>query len=205
MLFMPSTPKVPVRARTPSQDVEQNLLDAAEAVLVREGLGGVTVRAVATEAGVAPMGVYNRFGSKDGLIEALVMRSFDLLREAVADRGETDPVERLRRSGQRYRQFALSHPQHYNVIFVSPPDREGRESPELEQHARAAFEALVGHVVYGIASGVLREGDPVDLAQQIWSTVHGAVSLELNQMVLTEDPGVTYEHLLDLLTAGLTR
>ncbi|MDP9221852.1 MAG: TetR/AcrR family transcriptional regulator [Actinomycetota bacterium] len=202
---MPSTPKVPVRARTPSQDVEQNLLDAAEAVLVREGLGGVTVRAVATEAGVAPMGVYNRFGSKDGLIEALVMRSFDLLREAVADRGETDPVERLRRSGQRYRQFALSHPQHYNVIFVSPPDREGRESPELEQHARAAFEALVGHVVYGIASGVLREGDPVDLAQQIWSTVHGAVSLELNQMVLTEDPGVTYEHLLDLLTAGLTR
>ena len=62
-------------ARTPSQDVEQNLLDAAEAVLVREGLAGVTVRAVAAEAGVAPMGVYNRFGSKDGLIDALVMRS----------------------------------------------------------------------------------------------------------------------------------
>jgi AcrR family transcriptional regulator len=205
MLFMPSTPKAPVRARTPSQDVEQNLLDAAEAVLVREGLGGVTVRAVATEAGVAPMGVYNRFGSKDGLIEALVMRSFDLLRDAVADRGETDPVDRLRRSGQRYREFALSHPQHYKVIFVSPPDRESEESPEVEQHARAAFEALVGHVVYGIAAGVLREGDPVDLAQQIWSTVHGAVSLELNQMVLTEDPEVTYEHLLDLLTAGLTR
>jgi AcrR family transcriptional regulator len=205
MLLMPSTPKAAVRARTPSQDVEQNLLDAAEAVLVREGLGGVTVRAVATEAGVAPMGVYNRFGSKDGLIEALVMRSFDLLRDAVSDRGETDPVDRLRRSGQRYREFALSHPQHYKVIFVSPPDRESGESAELEQHARAAFETLVGHVVYGIASGVLREGDPVDLAQQIWSTVHGAVSLELNQMVLTEDPEVTYEHLLDLLTAGLTR
>ncbi len=85
------------RGRTRSQDVEQNLLDAAEAVLVREGLAGVTVRAVATEAGVAPMGVYNRFGSKDGLIEALVMRSFDLLREAVADRGELDPVRAVAR------------------------------------------------------------------------------------------------------------
>ena len=47
-------------------------------------------------------------------------------------------------------------------------------------------------------------GDPVDLAQQIWSTVHGAVALELGEMVLTDDPAVTYENLLDLLTAGLT-
>ena len=52
--------------------------------------------------------------------------------------------------------------------------------------------------------GVIRPADPVDLAQQIWSTVHGAVALELGEMVLTDDPAVTYEHLLDLLTAGLT-
>jgi AcrR family transcriptional regulator len=201
----PSAPKNPARGRTPSQDVEQNLLDAAEAVLVREGLAGVTVRAVATEAGVAPMGVYNRFGSKDGLIEALVMRSFDLLREAVADRGETDPAERLGASGRRYREFALSHPQHYTVMFVSPPSLHEDRSAEVEEHARAAFEALVGHVVHGIAAGVLRAGDPVDLAQQIWSTVHGAVSLELNQMVLTDDPAATYEHLLQLLITGLRR
>ena len=204
MLSMPRTTPSRSRARTRSQDVEQNLLDAAEAVLAREGLAGVTVRAVAAEAGVAPMGVYNRFGSKDGLIEALVMRSFDLLREAVVEHGETDPLQRLRNSGQRYREFALSHPQHYNVIFINNPGAHDGESSEVEEHARAAFEALVDHVVYGIEAGALKPGDPVDLAQQIWSTVHGAVSLELGQMVLTEDPAETYEHLLDLLTAGLT-
>jgi AcrR family transcriptional regulator len=193
------------RVRTPSQDVQQALLEAAEAVLARDGLAGVTVRAVAAEAGVAPMGVYNRFGSKDGLIAALVMRSFDLLREAIADRGETDPIERLRGSGQRYREFALSHPQHYAVIFLSSAGHEAGERPEVEEHARAAFETLVGHVVYGMEAGVIRPGDPVDLAQQIWSTVHGAVALELGEMVLTDDPSVTYENLLDLLTAGLTR
>ena len=140
MPFMPPTPgppRVTGRARTRSQDVEQNLLDAAEAVLAREGLAGVTVRAVATEAGVAPMGVYNRFGSKDGLIEALVMRSFDLLREAVSEHGERDPMLRLRRSGQRYRDFALSHPQHYAVIFLNAAGHAAQESPEVEEHARA--------------------------------------------------------------------
>jgi AcrR family transcriptional regulator len=202
---MPAMAKSRSRPRTPSQDVQQNLLDAAEAVLVREGLAGVTVRAVAAEAGVAPMGVYNRFGNKDGLIDALVMRSFDLLREAVEEHGEQDPIERLRASGVRYREFALSHPQHYNVIFINNPGRGDEGNPEVEKCARGAFEALVAHVVYGIQAGVIRDGDPVDLAQQIWSTVHGAVALELGQLVLTPDPAVTYGHLLDLLTAGLTR
>lgn len=200
------SPARATRGRTPSQDVQQALLEAAEAVLARDGLSGVTVRAVAAEAGVAPMGVYNRFGSKDGLIAALVIRSFDLLTEAIADRGEVDPVERLRGSGRRYREFALSHPQHYGVIFLSSVGHDaGERRPDVEQHAQAAFETLVGHVVYGMQAGALRPGDPVDLAQQIWSTVHGAVALELGEMVLTDDPAVTYEHLLDLLTAGLTR
>ena len=84
--------------------------------------------------------------------------------------------------------------------YCATPD----EQPEVEEHARAAFETLVGHVVYGMEAGVIRPADPVDLAQQIWSTVHGAVALELGEMVLTDDPAVTYEHLLDLLTAGLT-
>ena len=60
------------RARTRSADVERELLAAAETVLVREGPGGLTVRAVATEAGLSHMGVYNHLGGKDGLIEALL-------------------------------------------------------------------------------------------------------------------------------------
>jgi AcrR family transcriptional regulator len=76
--------------RTPSRAVEQALVDAAERVLVRDGLPGLTVRAVAAEAGVAPMGVYNRFGSKDGLVAAVLVRGFDGLRAAVLVDDEDD-------------------------------------------------------------------------------------------------------------------
>ena len=62
-----SEPAAARRGRTPSADVERELLAAAEAVLVRDGPGGLTVRAVAAEAGIAPMGVYTRLGGKDGL------------------------------------------------------------------------------------------------------------------------------------------
>src|SRR5580704_14283361 len=79
------------RTRTPSADVERELLTAAEAVLVREGPGGLTVRAVAAEAGIAPMGVYNRLGGKEGLVDALLIRGFDRLRAAV-DAAGADPA-----------------------------------------------------------------------------------------------------------------
>src|ERR1700759_2832477 len=89
-------PGVARRGRTPSADVERELLTAAEAVLVRQGPGGLTVRAVAAEAGIAPMGVYNRLGGKDGLVDALLIRGFDRLRAsceaAINDTAESNPL-----------------------------------------------------------------------------------------------------------------
>ncbi|MQA34285.1 TetR/AcrR family transcriptional regulator [Modestobacter roseus] len=192
----------PGAGRTPSRAVEQALVDAAERVLVRDGLGAVTVRAVATEAGVAPMGVYNRFGSKDGLIAAVLVRGFDGLRGAVTADDDADPLARLLASGRNYRLFALDRPQHYGAMFGGRPlPTEGAD--ELVAAATAAFEALVGHVRYAMARGALRDGDPVEAAQVIWSSVHGAVSLELGGAVLTPDPSATYETLLRMLLAGL--
>ena len=189
--------------RTPSRDLHSALLDAAAVVLTRDGPAAVTVRAVATEAGVAPMGVYNRFGSKEGLIDALLIRAFSGLQQAVAAHGETDPIDRLRASGVRYRQFALGNPQQYTVMFggalaVDEP------SPELKACSGQAFAELVGHVSTAMAAGRFAAGDPVEAAQQIWSTVHGAVTLEMQERVFTQDPEATYNALLDLLVRGLS-
>jgi AcrR family transcriptional regulator len=188
--------------RTPSRALEQALVDAAERVLVRDGLPALTVRSVAAEAGVAPMGVYNRFGSKDALVAAVLVRGFDGLRAAVAGDADPDPVDRLMASGRNYRRFALAQPQHYGAMFGSRPAL-AVDTPELAEHGAAAFQALVDHVRYAMAAGRLRDGDPTETAQVIWSAVHGAVSLELAGAVLTPDPAATYETLLQLIVDGL--
>jgi AcrR family transcriptional regulator len=189
--------------RTPSADVRTALVDAAEVVLLRDGPAGVTVRAVAREAGVAPMGVYNRFGSKEGLFDALLTKAFDGLAEAVRADGvddPTDPRQRLRASGRNYRQFALAHPRQYALMFGPQPEREF--SDELDQSGTSAFDELVNHVAAAQAAGVLRAGDPGALAHQVWCVVHGAVSLELYGQ-LPVDPEANYEALLDLVLRGL--
>jgi len=55
-----------------------------------------------------------------------------------------------------------------------------------------------------MTAGLIRPGEPQELAQQIWSTVHGAVALELKGLILTPDPVATYRALLDLVLRGLT-
>ena len=192
--------------RTPSRDLEGVLVDAAERVLVRDGLRGLTVRAVATEAGVAPMGVYNRFGSKNGLVAAVLVRGFDGLADSIRTREDADPARRLGACGRSYRRFALANPQHYEAMFgsgASSADRAAAFSDELKEHATAAFGVLVDQVTRAMEAGVLRRDDPREVASVIWSAVHGAVALELAGVVQTADPDATFERLLQALVGGL--
>jgi len=192
--------------RTPSRDLEGALVDAAERVLVRDGLRGLTVRAVATEAGVAPMGVYNRFGSKSGPAAALRVRGSAGLAAAIRGSGPADAADRLRACGRSSRRFALAHPQHYEAMFgsgVTPADRAAASTEELERHAAAAFDVLVAEVGRAMDAGVLRRQEPEEAAWVIWAAVHGAVSLELAGVAHTDDLDASYERLLDSLMSGL--
>ena len=194
------------RGRTPSADIERELLAAAEAVLVREGPAGLTVRAVAAAAGIAPMGVYSRLGGKDGLVDALLIKGFDGLRAAldaaINDTSEPNMRNRLLACGRNYRQFALGNPHFYAIMFEDAIPRN-RDSAEVGEHAGAAFGALVRSVELAAAAGVLAAADPVEVAQQIWSAVHGAVALELKGLVLSPDPQYTYQALLTTIIRGL--
>ena len=197
-----ASPVATRRGRTPSADVERELLAAAEAVLIREGPGGLTVRAVATEAGIAPMGVYNRLGGKDGLVDALLIRGFDRLRAACDATAGPDATARFYDAGRRYREFALANPHFYAIMFEDAIPHEF-DNPEVGEHAIAAFHALVRIVEVSAVAGVIAAPDPVEVAQQIWSTVHGAVALELKGLIQTGNPAATYHASLDTLIRGL--
>lgn len=189
------------RHRTKSIDVSSALLTAAEEILAISGVEGLTIRAVASRAGVAPMGVYSRFTNKEGLCDALFARGFEQLLESMTAVPATGSVARLRAAGDAYRNFALAHPHVYRLMFSGFPG----EGPSAESQAIAAatFERLVLHVSECIATGDIAEGDPVMMAQVIWNGVHGAVSLELAGIGFTEDSDATFEAMNTAILRGL--
>lgn len=182
--------------RTPAAEVRSSLTAAAHRVLARDGVRGLTVRAVAAEAGVAPMGVYNHFDGKDGLLVELIDDGFRQLREQARGR-EAQAAVRLRESGRRYRRFALENPMIFRLMFSG----ECTATPEV---AREAFMALVDVITYGQAAGVVRAGDPVAITMNVWSAVHGAVSLELDRATPPIiDAADAYEGMLDFIARAV--
>lgn len=196
----PDRPKAANR-RTKSSDVEQVLLDAANSLLVEHGPAGLTVRAVATQAGVAPMGVYNRFDGKHGLLEALYVQGFNDLRDRVNSASGPTAHARLRAAADEYRSFALDSPQHYRLMFEHVSEVE--PSDQAVEQAYESFAALVNLVRACQDADQLLGDNEVSVAQQLWSAIHGAVSLELVGISFTEDPAQTYSDMVDALLVGL--
>jgi len=187
-------------ARTRTQDVRAALIDAAVDVVERDGPAGLTVRAVAAHAGVAPMGVYNHLDDKRGLELAVVDAGFRDLTADLAAAAAPDPRERLHECGRAYRRFAHSHPNVYRMMFGS-----NLLACEVASRARP-FDVLVDTVMYAQVGGAVRAAAPVIIAKNLWAAIHGAVILELERVDPTSRPtdwDAEYEQLLGLLLRGL--
>lgn len=161
------------------------ILAAARELFVAKGPERTTLRDIARRLDRTTGSLYAHFPDKEAILRELVVADFLELRRAFEAAGAVaDPIGRIAAIGRGYVEFAMSHPQHYRLMFMNPHD------PEVESEAQArlqgdpeqdAYEFLKRTVAEGVAAGRFRaEWEDADLlAQVLWSGVHGVVALEL--------------------------
>jgi AcrR family transcriptional regulator len=160
------------------------ILDAARELFVERGVEAVTMREIARRVDYSPTAIYLHFKDKEALIRELCDTDFlTLAQELRAIEQIADPIERLRVLGLGYVQFAVSHPNHYRLMFMTPqvncdPDNSGIETGNPEQDAYAH---LRGMVAEAHAAGHFRPAleDPDLIAQTLWAGLHGVCALEI--------------------------
>lgn len=104
------------RPREHDEDTAEALLSAAERIIEARGLGALSLRELADEAGTTTRAVYSLFGSKEGLLGGLGARAFELLRQGVDDlRSTRNPRGDLVAAALVFRRFALDHPALFSV------------------------------------------------------------------------------------------
>lgn len=119
---MPTTRRAQQRAATLAE-----IKSAAWADLARAGTAGLSLRGVAREMGMAVSALYHYVDSRDALVTALVVDSFDALTarlRAALDAAprDADVVEVFLRVGHAYRDWALADPLAYGLAFGTPVD-----------------------------------------------------------------------------------
>ncbi|MDT4742081.1 WHG domain-containing protein [Bradyrhizobium sp. WYCCWR 12699] len=187
------------------------LLQAAERVLERDGLAGLTLRAVAREAGVSHAAPTHHFGDLTGLLSELAAVGFRQFNAAMASSSDaaSTPLERALARPKAYVAYAQAHPGMYGIMFRT--ERLDYSRPSLHEAAEASFAGLAN------AIGAMRQEqiseDALTLNQgaaiaRAWSMVHGFTTLLLDgrlKDILERLPeGTTAERLLEaMLTAPI--
>jgi AcrR family transcriptional regulator len=167
-------------------DLHEALLQAAERVLERDGLAGLTLRAVAREAGVSHAAPTHHFGDLTGLLSELAAIGFRMFNAAmVAARGsETHPLMKAMAGAKAYVAYAQAHPGMYGLMFRN--ERLDMTRPSLHEAATASFQGLANAVgagrnerLTGEALGALSLDQAAAIARA-WSLVHGFTMLLLD-------------------------
>jgi AcrR family transcriptional regulator len=152
---------------------QERLCDVAEALFAAHGPDGVTMREMADALGVSSMTPYRYFADKDAILAAVRTRAFCRFAEAMeAARDRPQP-----RSGNAYLDFALANPAGYRLMFdVSQPTFA--KYPELVKAMDRARLTMTDGLRDLAAAGRFK-GDVELTGYVYWSTMHGAVMLEL--------------------------
>jgi AcrR family transcriptional regulator len=156
------------------------LIEAAARLLESSGdAQGLTLAAVARQAGIAAPSIYRHFADRNQLVEAVVADRFERLDHALLDAmtGTPGPAEALRACCDAYCRFGLAHPGHYQVLFSAnlalDPARPG------ERPGERVFGRLVAAVQACIDAGAARPQDAFMTAVNVWVALHGIVSLRI--------------------------
>ena len=188
MASVTSTTRRPYAARVPADVRREQLLDAAIAVIVRDGYAGVSVDAIAREAGVTRPVVYGVYDGLAPLLTALLdrqeARALAQLEEAMSDSGSmlTAPDEFLVGAAVRMIDAITGDQQTWRPILLAPNGTPELVRDRIDRDREQVRRQIARLLEVGLA---LRGGPTLDV--ELVSHAVLAV-LEYFGRLLLEDP-----------------
>jgi AcrR family transcriptional regulator len=189
-------------------NLQDAIKETAWAQIAESGAATLSLRAIARELKITAPAIYNYFADRDALVTALIVDAYaslgDTQADSLTDLPADDHVARLTALGRAYRQWAVTYPQRYLLIFGTPipgyhaPDETtnpvaARALTPLIMALQAAFDAdalrveRLAKLTPKLKSmlnewkkvGAGADLDVLYLAIIFWSRMHGLALLEI--------------------------
>lgn len=197
-------------------DLRNALVLSAVRLIEDDGLGEFSLRRAAREVGVSANAAYRHFSDKADLVTAVAQHGSDLLAQRMrramgATRAGKNPAERavhrFKATGRAYVEFALDHPELFEVMFGRC--RAHSVAPRDLAEDGAGTYALLGEALDGlVTSGVLEREGRAGAELKAWVTVHGFARLCLDGALRLPSGSARtalLESLLEFTMAGICR
>lgn len=173
-------------AAQPEPSPRERLIDAATRLFCRYGVNSVGVDAIVAAAGTAKTTLYKVFGSKDGLVEAVLEREGRAWRSwfiAEIDGPGGSPAERLARVGPALKQW-FGRDDFYGCPFINAVGESDKADDRLRSLAIAHKTVVLERIAALCAEAGCRE--PEEVAHTLGLIIDGAIVAAL----ITRNTGV---------------
>jgi len=194
-------------------DLRNALVAAAAHLIESGGVPEFSLRGVARDVGVSPNAAYRHFADKSALLTAVAQHGFERLgtrmRRAMAASRGRDPsrtaIARFKATGRAYVEFALAHPELFDVMF----GRSGAANLEpswAAEDPQSPYGLLGGALDELVSHGVLPEVNRPGAELKAWATVHGFACLSLDgpaHLPSAASRAGALESLLDFAVTGI--
>jgi AcrR family transcriptional regulator len=170
-----------VTERRADPEVRVRLLEGAARLLAEEGPSALSLRRVAAEAETSTMAVYTHFGSMPDLAAAVVAEGFARLAARLAEVPRTDDaITDLAGLARAYLVNARQNPHLYAVMFGTASLGKYRlHTADQLGRGRYTFDEIVATAGRAVEQGRLRPAEPLAIASQLWTAMHGYVMVDI--------------------------
>ena len=173
----------------PSQQIDQALLASGRALYAQGGCAGLSVRALAEHAGVAPGMFHYHFGSKDRFLRVLFSALYDDMFASLAQQAAqpAQPVERLRVALRALARFARTNRHLLARLWLDAMSGQAVARDFFREHAPRHAGLLLQLLAQAQAAGVLAPMPPL----RAFAFVMGAVPMPMIFAAGLVDAGMT--------------
>jgi AcrR family transcriptional regulator len=200
-------PATPARDSYHHGALREELITASLELIEAEGIGAVSLRRVAREAGVSPGAPYHHFADRSALLAAITVRGSGLLDQSLREARQDAPTAAAALGAliEAYVRFAAGNPA-YIHLMLRPELSHPENHPEVQAAGEGAITLLTEVVQDCQAEGSAPPGDPATLTGLVWALAIGIVTLWLDGPLEARcvDLGITPQELTARITALLT-
>ncbi|MBT1631550.1 TetR/AcrR family transcriptional regulator [Curtobacterium flaccumfaciens] len=143
------------------------LITAATHMLDGDGIEALSLRVLAERVDTTTRAVYALFGSKQGLVDAVVARGFRELEERMGRASDSsgDALAELVLAALEIREYARGHRALFELMFRHSEDPYWHETPDVHEASRQSLAVLRDRVAAIAAAGLVQQDD---LRELLW-------------------------------------
>ncbi len=177
-------------------DLKEALVQASYQLISEKGAENFSLADACRLAGVSTAAPYKHFRDRDEVLEIVVARAFDDMTEKSMQAVEAAGVgtlEGISAMGGAYLKFAVEEQRLFRLMFGQHPTLKQAEC--VVNDGRNCFSKVIEQVaIYCEHNNV--SGNPKEVAVRLWTFVHGAASLLIDEDYAVVAPEIDIEEMI---------